>query len=95
MTTGERLVNISTLSVATALEHFINISTGSGIEYVFVPSDEAEGKIEYIVDVVGVVEEEEIKGEVQLLTEVIGTIEDESIEGIIEEEEIKGDTECQ
>jgi len=30
MTTGERLVEISTLSTGTAMEHFLNISTGSG-----------------------------------------------------------------
>jgi len=29
MTTGERLVEISTLTTGTALEHFLNISTGS------------------------------------------------------------------
>ena len=30
MTTGERLVSISTLSTGTALEHFLNIETGTG-----------------------------------------------------------------
>jgi len=30
MTTGERLVSISTLSVGSALDHFLNISVGSG-----------------------------------------------------------------
>lgn len=30
MTTGERLVNISTLTTGTALDHFLNISTGTG-----------------------------------------------------------------
>jgi hypothetical protein len=35
-TTGERLVAISTLTTGTAMEHFLNISTGgdcSGIRY--------------------------------------------------------------
>jgi arginine repressor len=30
MTTGERLVSISTLSSDTALQHFLNINTGTG-----------------------------------------------------------------
>lgn len=30
MTTGERLVDISTLTTGTALQHFLNISTGTG-----------------------------------------------------------------
>lgn len=30
MTTGERLVEISTLLTGTALEHFLNIQTGGG-----------------------------------------------------------------
>jgi hypothetical protein len=30
MTTGERLVDISTLTTGTAMDHFLNIDTGSG-----------------------------------------------------------------
>ena len=36
MTTGERLVAISTLVIGTALEHFLNISTGTGGETIYV-----------------------------------------------------------
>jgi hypothetical protein len=39
MTTGQRLVDISTLTTGTALDHFLNISTGGGqTEYVYFDS---------------------------------------------------------
>ena len=53
MTTGERLVAISTLLIGTALEHFLNISTGTGGETIYVERL-IRGEIE-VVSISGVV----------------------------------------
>lgn len=47
MTTGERLVNISTLTSGSALNHFLNISTGGGGQTVYVDR-KIEGEIKVI-----------------------------------------------
>lgn len=72
MTTGERLVDISTLSTGTALEHFLNISTGTGTgETIYVDrmlsADVSAVAIAAVVDlsqVAGVVEVTELAGAV-------------------------------
>ena len=53
MTTGERLVAISTLLIGTALEHFLNISTGTGGETIYVERL-IRGEIE-VISISGVV----------------------------------------
>lgn len=71
MTTGERLVDISTLSTGTALEHFLNISTGTGGETIYVDrmlsADVSAVAIAAVVDlsqVAGAVEVTELAGAV-------------------------------
>ena len=82
MTTGERLVDISTLSTGTALEHFTNISTGGGsTEYIFTPSDELQGLIEL----------DEIQGTVQELELIKGTVTNPELQGTINDSEIVGE----
>jgi hypothetical protein len=60
-TTGERLVSISTLLTGTAMDHFLNISTGAG-GTVFVDGIlcalESDAAVELEPDYVVVIEEE-------------------------------------
>ena len=51
-TTGERLVDISTLSTGTALEHFLNIETGGG-ETIYV--DRAITGVVQVASVTGII----------------------------------------
>ena len=87
MTTGERLVSISTLSTGTALDHFLNISTGSGGETIFVTKLFADVKK---TTVVGIVKETSlVKGGVIEKT-VIGTVSTTNTTGEITSSNLTG-----
>lgn len=56
MTTGERLVSISTLETGTAMEHFLNIQTGGGsvgtiVDVILKPNPIAKIQIDNIIGV--------------------------------------------
>ena len=60
MTTGERLVDISTLSTGTALDHFLNISVGAGeVIYTCLPIEVSVNPVEKLT--IKVAEMEELK----------------------------------
>ena len=99
MTTGERLVFISTLTSDTALQHFLNISTGGG-----------DTVINYVVQGIlsGVVKKTTIlTGELQKITPIGGEVKKQTIlsgqlqsitplEGEVSKiNNLKGDIECQ
>ena len=92
MTTGQRLVAISTLASGTAMEHFMNIEAGgvvinihefsSGIVSVNKP---LFGKLQSKNDVIGKITSiNSIKGKVQLQSPLKGIIETKTIKGKIQ-----------
>ena len=73
MTTGEHLVDISTLTTGTAMDHFLNISTGDGFN-IYV-SEILEGKLTTEETLLGELTELEVlKGELIVVDEVYGQI---------------------
>lgn len=82
MTAGERLVNISTLTTATALDHFLNISAGgvTAVEYVFVPSNVVSGAITNI----------KAKGLVTKNQPLRGIVSNSHLRGIIKNKNVTG-----
>lgn len=65
MTTGERLVSISTLTTGTALEHFLNIATGGNVINIINVCDQLIAEVlEPIVIEANVVGQKILKAEV-------------------------------
>lgn len=60
MTTGERLVDISTLTSDTALQHFLNIDTGGGGDVVYMVQGILYGEVQKIVPLTGQVQKIEL-----------------------------------
>ena len=88
MTTGEHLVDISTLTTGTAMDHFLNISTGSGFN-IYV-SEILEGKVLELENLEGkLVEQEYLTGKLAEQESLIGKLhQTEILMGTITEIEI-------
>lgn len=97
MTTGQRLVDISTLSTGTALNHFLNIDTGTGGGVTIICKDEVAGSLEKQYIMRGILDiEDDLQGELETLVEIKGSIQTDELKGILEENNnLKGKIECQ
>ena len=89
MTTGEHLVDISTLTTGTAMEHFLNISTGGDGFNIYV-SEILEGKVLELENLEGkLVEQEYLTGKLAEQESLIGKLhQTEILMGTITEIEI-------
>lgn len=87
MTTGERLVQISTLATGIALDHFLNISTGGGGVELIV-REPLSGALSGSITLVGSIPEQTaLTGSLGASQGLIGAINDQQIIGIITEKE--------
>ena len=95
MTTGERLVSISTLSTGTALDHFLNISTGSAEIVIRTP---LVGNVQKIDLLNGIIQKVPLlDGVLQKIDLLYGVInKTTTLEGVLNKnDEIKGEIKCQ
>ena len=79
-TTGEYLVGISTLTTGTALEHFLNISAGTGTGYPY-PVDSIIAALEGDVLVVAESDEYSVTVDAEDISAEIATELDADLEG--------------
>jgi hypothetical protein len=87
-TTGERLVDISTLATGTALQHFLNISTGGGGETIYVErliSGDVSSN-----EVTGAVSHQQVTGSVSTVAEITGQVVISEVQGELGDDSIIG-----